>query len=78
MTQPVFQPDLLATVLQRVEHLELPLMVGVVLRRNPVRTNQRLILSSQEWSDRLEPRPPRLPTPAGEVFERLPPRLEVP
>jgi 5,10-methylenetetrahydrofolate reductase/rhodanese-related sulfurtransferase len=30
MTQPVFQPDLLADVLQRIEHLELPIMVGVL------------------------------------------------
>ena len=32
----------------------------------------------REWWDRLEPRPPRPPTPAGEVFERLPPGLRSP
>jgi homocysteine S-methyltransferase len=30
MTQPVFQQDLLETVLRRIEHLELPVMVGVL------------------------------------------------
>jgi class 3 adenylate cyclase len=51
-------------------------VLSPVLRQNPVRTNQPLILHcSPEWWDRLEPRPPRQPTPAGEVFERLPPGL---
>jgi hypothetical protein len=50
-----------------------------VLCQSPVRTNQPLILDlSSEWWDRLEPRPPRPPTPAGEVFERLPPGLRSP
>jgi homocysteine S-methyltransferase len=30
MTQPVFQQDLLETVLRRIEHLALPVMVGVL------------------------------------------------
>ena len=30
MTQPVFRQDLLETVLRRIEHLELPVMVGVL------------------------------------------------
>src|SRR5437762_126914 len=30
MTQPIFQTDLLETVLRRIEHLELPVMVGVL------------------------------------------------
>ena len=30
MTQPIFQTDVLETVLRRIEHLELPVMVGVL------------------------------------------------
>jgi homocysteine S-methyltransferase len=30
MTQPIFQTDLLETVLRRIEHLELPVLVGVL------------------------------------------------
>ena len=30
MTQPIFQTDLLETVLRRIEHLELPVMVSVL------------------------------------------------
>ena len=30
MTQPIFQTDLLETVLQRIEHLEMPVLVGVL------------------------------------------------
>jgi homocysteine S-methyltransferase len=30
MTQPIFQTDLLETVLRRIEHLQLPVMVGVL------------------------------------------------
>jgi homocysteine S-methyltransferase len=30
MTQPIFQPDLLDTVLRRIEHLEMPVLVGVL------------------------------------------------
>ena len=30
MTQPIFQTDLLETVLRRIEHLDLPVMVGVL------------------------------------------------
>ena len=30
MTQPIFQPDLLETALRRIEHLELPVLVGVL------------------------------------------------
>jgi methionine synthase / methylenetetrahydrofolate reductase(NADPH) len=30
MTQPIFQTDVLATVLRRIEHLEMPVMVGVL------------------------------------------------
>ena len=30
MTQPIFQQDLLDTVLRRIAHLELPVMVGVL------------------------------------------------
>jgi len=30
MTQPIFQADLLETVLRRIEHLELPVLVGVL------------------------------------------------
>src|SRR6266700_1163277 len=30
MTQPIFQTDVLATVLQRIEHLEMPVLVGVL------------------------------------------------
>ncbi len=30
MTQPIFQTELLETVLHRIEHLELPVLVGVL------------------------------------------------
>ena len=30
MTQPIFQPDLLDTVLRRIEHLQMPVLVGVL------------------------------------------------
>src|SRR3989454_12656353 len=30
MTQPIFQTDLLETVLRRIEHLEMPVLAGVL------------------------------------------------
>jgi len=36
MTQPIFQTDLLETVLQRIEHLEMPVLVGVTVRMIPL------------------------------------------
>ena len=61
-----------------LQKLGIEISQAAVLRQNPVRTNSGGSFSSPEWWDRLEPRPPRPPTPAGEVFERPPPGLRSP
>jgi hypothetical protein len=52
--------------------------MSVVLRQNPVRTNQRLILQLSGVVGSPRASAPRPPTPAGEVFERLPPGVRSP